>query len=665
MWTKQQVWRIALFTAGIFLLLWTIILTYEIGFSAILVALPVAILGYFVDLMFSKTLRMTHQQAEQARRHVEELSHYISEQERISNVLQKSEERFRNAFEYASIGMALVSLTGRLLRVNRALSEILGYTEEELLETNYQTHIAAPDLELFNISLSKILDETSKSAQMEKRILNKNKETLWTMWSASLVQDELNESSHFIFQIQDITDRKRAEEQLVHDALHDALTGLPNRVLFLDRLQSAFNRARRHFNSQFAVLYLDLDRFKLVNDSFGHLIGDQLLLEIAGRLKKILRASDTVARLGGDEFTMLVEEIANIEEVVVVAERLREEMGKPFKLNGQQIFATISIGIAGWSRDYKRPEFLLRDADTALYQAKRMGRDRFEVFNTEMHETALRFLQIETDLRQALERHEFFLVYQPIVELENGNLLGFEALIRWQHPKRGLVSPLEFIPVAEEIGLIGPIGEWCLKTACRQLKTWQKNLGISDHTWISVNVSTKQFTNTDLVALVSDALGESNLKAQCLKLEVTESAMVENIEFAVETMQRLKELGVKLSIDDFGTGYSSLSYLHRLPLSSLKIDRSFVNQMRESEENQEIIKTIVALAKSLNLETIAEGIETEDQMTELQKLSCQLGQGFYFAKPLEVAAVEELFFEKLTPSEDIHTSATPFINIAA
>ena len=483
-----------------------------------LVAIPLTVFGYFANRMFKKTLQISGEQAKQTSRHVEELSHYIAEQERISKILQKSEEKFRNAFDYASIGMALVSVTGRLLRVNRALCEIVGYSEAELLEKNFQSLVYAEDLDLFNINLSKLLDGRLKSTELENRVRNKHQEMLWLMWSASLIQDEVNESSHFIFQLQNITDRKRAENQLIHDALHDALTGLPNRVLFLDRLQSAFNRAKRNFNNQFAVLYLDFDRFKLVNDSFGHLVGDQLLLEIAARLQKILRASDTIARLGGDEFTMLVEEITNIDEAVQVAERIRQEMAKPFILNEQQIFASVSIGIAGWSRSYTRPEFLLRDADTALYQAKRLGRDRYEIFNDEMHEKALRFLQIETDLRLAIERQEFFLVYQPIVDLENSNLLGFEALIRWQHPDRGLVSPLEFISIAEEIGMIAPIGEWCLQTACRQLNLWQKDLEFSQDLWVSVNVSTKQFMQTDLVSLVSKTLIETELSPNCLKL---------------------------------------------------------------------------------------------------------------------------------------------------
>lgn len=645
--------------------MWTILVAFKVGYLVLLIAVPVAIFGYFVNRIFNKSLRISHEQAEQSRRHVEELSHYIDEQERISRILQKSEEKFRNAFDYASIGMALVSVTGRLLKVNRALIEILGYTESECLEKTFQTFIYPEDLDLFNINLSKLLDGTLKSTEMEKRVLSKKQEIRWLMWSGSIVLDELNESSHFIFQLQDITDRKQVEEQLVHDALHDALTGLPNRALFLDRLEFAFKRANRNFNIQFAVLYLDFDRFKLINDSFGHLVGDTFLLEISKRLQKVLRACDTVARLGGDEFAVLVEEISSVEEASDIAQRIREEMSKPFKINDQNILATLSIGIAAWSRHYTRPEFILRDADTALYQAKRQGRDRYEVFDEEMHQNALQFLQIETDLRYAIERNEFFLVYQPIVDLKNANLVGFEALIRWQHPKRGLVSPLEFIQVAEEIGLIAPIGEWCLETACRQLYSWQQSGQAAKNLWVSVNVSTKQFTQTALASIVKEILDKTGLSPHCLKLEVTETAMVENIEFAVDVMQSLTQLGVKLSIDDFGTGYSSLSYLHRLPLSSLKIDRSFINQMSENGENQEIIKTIISLAKSLNLETIAEGVETSDQISHLQSLSCQFGQGFYYAKPLDVKAVENVFAEKNLLSEDIHISTAPFINIAA
>jgi EAL domain-containing protein (putative c-di-GMP-specific phosphodiesterase class I) len=306
------------------------------------------------------------------------------------------------------------------------------------------------------------------------------------------------------------------------------------------------------------------------------------------------------------------------------------------------IFVSASIGVAPWSRDCERPEFMLRDADTALYQAKRRGRDRFELFTVEMHERAMQALQIENDLHQALDRREFRLHYQPIVDLKSGVLSGFESLIRWEHPSRGLVSPADFIPIAEESGLILSIGEWVLRESCRQLSSWIEDSGALEHLWISVNVSSKQFVQDNFVGIVRGALTESGIAPDSLKLEITESAMVENIEMVVSVMEELKTLGVRLSIDDFGTGYSSLSYLHRLPLSSLKIDRSFVDQMSNGSENEEIIKTIVALAQSLNLEIIAEGVETSDQLEQLRGLSCQLGQGYLFARPLDVASVGKI-----------------------
>ena len=657
MWTKQQIWQFALLLTGALLVLWTVVLAYQIGLSVLLATIPLIAFGYFANKMFVKTTRISRDQAQQASRHVEELTHYISEQERFSKILQKSEEQFRNAFDYAAIGMALVTPGGKLLRINRSLCDILGYPENELLEKNFREIVSEKDLDHFNINLFKMLDGKEPSCQMEIRAHTKQGKTCWLMSSASLVRDELKKSSHFIFQLQDITDKKRAEEQLVYDALHDALTGLPNRVLFLDRLQFAFSRAQRHFKDHFAVLYLDFDRFKLVNDNYGHLIGDEFLLQIADRLRGLLRAGDTVARLGGDEFTMLVEEIHNIEEAKQIAERIRSELAKPFNLDGKEFFASVSIGVAGWERGYERPEFLLRDADTALYQAKRLGRNRSEIFSNEMHETALRFLQVETDLRQALERNEFFLVYQPIIELKSNRLVGFEALIRWQHPARGLISPVEFIPIAEETGLIAAIGKWVLQTACRQLSEWQKSSEVSLDVWVSVNLSTKQFLEPDLVQMVSETLQKAGILPHCLKLEVTETAMVENIDFAVEIMHKLKDLGVKLAIDDFGTGYSSLNYLHRLPLSSLKIDRSFITQMTNGGENQEIVKTILALAKSLNLETIAEGVETLVQSNQLEDLSCELGQGYYFAKPLEVKNIRAYISGLNRPDSEINIAA--------
>lgn len=641
MWTKQQLWQIlpVLSISTIFIV--SGFLVYEFGLTVLPGTFAILFLLYITNRNFSQALKSSREQAEQAARHVNELSHYISEQEKISAILQKSEERFRNAFDYAAVGMALSESSGKLLKVNKKLCDIIGYEERELLEKNYSELIYADDLESLNVNLSQLLIGAMNSFEIEKRVYHKNGEVLWLNWSASFLRDDANNSSHFIFQLQDITVRKRAEERLAHDALHDALTGLPNRTLFLDRLNVAFMRAKRNFSSKFAVLYMDFDRFKLVNDSFGHLVGDELLIEISRRLSNTLRASDTVARLGGDEFTMLIEEISSFGEANQIAARIREEMAKPFKLNGQDFVATISIGIAHWTRDYEKPEFLLRDADTALYQAKQGGRDQYKIFDKEMHERAARLLQIETDLRLALDRNEFFLVYQPIVDLVSQKLRGFESLIRWQHPRHGLISPLEFISIAEETGLIAPIGQWVLREACTQLREWQRKNDEYENLWVSVNVSTKQFTHTNLISDVENILNEAKLSPNCLKLEVTESAMVENIEYAVGVMRGLQEMGLKLSIDDFGTGYSSLSYLHKLPLHSLKIDRSFVNQMFESTENKEIIKTIVALAQSLKLEIVAEGVENSIQAAELKNLDCQFGQGYYFAKPLEAARIED------------------------
>ncbi len=630
-----------------------ILLALEYGYLVLLVSVPIAVVGLSVKYLFGRTLTESKSRAELLGRHVEELSHYIADQERMGKVLQKSEEQFRSSFDNASIGMALVAPSGKAFKVNRSLCDILGFDTEQLLTIPFHDMLNENDREIFALNLGKLLSHKETSCQMEMSVNGFADKLIWLMASISVVHDGTNGTSHFIFQLQDITDRKRAEARLIHDALHDALTGLPNRVLFLDRLNVAFKRAKRHFESNFAVLYFDFDRFKLVNDSFGHLVGDKLLVSIADRLRSILRSSDTVARLGGDEFVMLVEEISEVGDATVFVDRVREEMSKPFDLDGQLIYITVSTGIAGWSRKYERPEYLLRDADTALYQAKRLGRDRYEIFDEQMHHKALQSLQLANDLHRALEQSEMRVYYQPIVLLESGDLVGFEALIRWQHSIRGLVSPAEFIPHAEETGLIIPLGEWILRESCRQLKAWQLRSDEYSNLWISVNVSSKQFLNTDMVSLVADVLEKTGLSPICLKLEITESAMIENLDHVINVMNDLKKLGVQLSIDDFGTGYSSLSNLHSLPLSSLKIDRAFVNQMNEGGESGEIVRTIITLAQSLGLAIIAEGVETSDQKTQLQGLHCQFGQGYYFARPLDVDGIEELMSNSI---KDLHAS---------
>jgi diguanylate cyclase (GGDEF)-like protein/PAS domain S-box-containing protein len=554
-------------------------------------------------------------------------------------------DRFRSAFDYAAIGMALVSTEGRWLQVNRSLCQILGYTEKELLLTDFLSVTHPDDLPTALSNIGQLLKGKVQASQMEKRYIHKSGHEVWVHWSVSLVRDQYSKSVHLIFQIQDITDRKLAEQQLHHDAFHDALTGLPNRALFMDHLKLAIARSRRNNTTKFAVLYLDLDRFKVINDSLGHTIGDQLLVGIADRLKKNLRPGDTVARLGGDEFTVLIEDIADETESVQVAERVKQELSIPFTLSGREVFTTVSMGIAPSATGYERAEDILRDADTAMYRAKSLGKARYEIFDKAMHARAINLLQMETDMRRALEREEFILHYQPIVALDNFRLRGFEALVRWQHPERGFISPMDFIPVAEETGMIVPLGEWVMREACRQMNGWQKMFPLDHPLFITVNLSSKQFSQNQLISSFAMILQETGVKPQSVKLEITESVVMENIDTATDMLRQLRSLGVKLAIDDFGTGYSSLSYLHRFPIDTLKIDRSFVTRMSENNENTEIVRTIVVLAQNLGMDVVAEGVETNEQLVLLQKLGCENGQGYFFSKPVNSDGAEKIIAE--------------------
>ncbi len=562
--------------------------------------------------------------------------------ERYGVALKESSERFRSAFDYAAIGMALVSAEGRWLLVNRSLCRILGYSERELMATDFLTITHPDDLGTALSSIKDLLKGKIPTYQMEKRYIHKQGHEVWVTWSVSLAGHANTKAVHLIFQIQDITDRKRAEERLLHDAFHDALTGLPNRALFMDHLNLAIARSKRRNEQTFAVLYLDLDRFKIINDSLGHMIGDQLLVGIARRLEQCLRPGDTIARLGGDEFTVLIEDIHNDIEAIVIAERIQQDLSLPFMLGGREVFTTVSIGIAPSSAEYERAEEILRDADTAMYRAKSMGKARYEIFDKEMHARALNILQIETDLRRAIERQEFYIQYQPIVGLEDLRLRGFEALIRWRHPERGLISPIDFIPVAEETGLIVAIGEWVLREASRQMREWQVKYPSDPQLFMSVNLSGKQFAQPNLIGEVARIIEEVGIDPRSLKLEITESVVMDNIETATEMLKQLRLLGVQLSIDDFGTGYSSLSYLHRFPIDTLKIDRSFVTQMTNNNENAEIVRTIVMLAQNLGMDVVAEGVETSEQLALLRKLNCENGQGYFFSRPADSKGAEKI-----------------------
>lgn len=548
---------------------------------------------------------------------------------------------FRRVFDEAA-GMALLAPDGRWLRVNRSLCTNLGYSERELLETPFSDLAHPDDVGATLGGIEKLRAGKISSYQTEQRFSHRLGHFVWMLINISAVRDNIGNPSHLVFQLQDITDRKKEEERLVHNVFHDALTGLPNRALFMDRLGLATERGRRRKDQVFAVLFLDLDGFKAINDSLGHIMGDQLLIQISRRLNACLRSTDTIARLGGDEFTILLEDLTDGRECLRIVERLQIELALPFKLGSSDIQVTASIGVAPSNRGYERAEDILRDADTAMYRAKSSGKACYQLIDRERNAPPLDVANLGEELDRAAERGELVLYYQPIVSLETGKLFAFEALIRWQHPQRGLILPTDFIPLAEERGSILKIGTWAIREACLQLKHWQNRFSLHTSLAIAVNLSSKQLIQPNLIDQVIEILQETGIEPGALKLEITEGVMMENIGTATVLLQQLRALGIELGVDDFGTGYSSLSYLHRLPINSLKIDKSFIKGMVEKREHAEIVKTILALARSLKIRVVAEGVETLEQLVELRRLRCDAGQGFLFSKPAEVETAETL-----------------------
>ena len=425
-----------------------------------------------------------------------------------------------------------------------------------------------------------------------------------------------------------------ANTQLLEMALHDSLTGLPNRALLMTDLRRSIHQAKANLNYQFAVLFLDCDRFKVVNDSLGHLVGDELLILIAHRLSCYVKPQNTLARLGGDEFAILLTEIPNFHDVTTLSDQILQCFSQPFNLERHEIFMNASIGIVIGNCEYNEPEHLLRDADTAMYRAKALGKGQYHLFDPVMHTAALERLQLETDLRRGIEQEELVVHYQPIVSLITGRISGFEALVRWRHPKRGLIPPGLFIPIAEETGLITAIGYWVLSESCHQLRTWQQQNSIDPNLFVSVNLSVKQFAQPNLLEQIDQVLEHSQLSPDCLKLEITESAIMDNHQDVATILKELRKRRILISIDDFGTGYSSLSYLHSFPVDTLKIDKSFVQRLNLTSENIGLIPVIISLAKTMNMNVVAEGIELVDQLKILRELDCGFGQGYFFAKPL-------------------------------
>jgi diguanylate cyclase (GGDEF)-like protein/PAS domain S-box-containing protein len=544
----------------------------------------------------------------------------------------------QTSVETMNLGLTITDVQGKILFTNRAEAVMHGYEQQELL--GKEARIFAPHAS-WNPPHAENVREM-KTWRREAVNIRKDGTTFPVQLISEAFFDSNGKSLGIVTTCEDITERKRAEEELERQALYDTLTQLPNRVLFNDRLAQAVNKSKRKKDHAFAVLFLDLDRFKLINDSLGHTVGDQLLQEFARRLMDCLRPGDTVARVGGDEFTILIDDIHHVSDATHVADRIQQILSLPFVLDGHEIFTTASIGIALSSEAYGRSQDLLRDADIAMYRAKARGRARYQVFDTGMHATAVLQLQMENDLRRALDRKEFRAFYQPTVSLFSGKLTGFEALMRWDHPQRGLTLPEEFIPLAEETGLIIPMGLWILRESCDQMQKWITKFPDHSDLTISVNLSGVQIAEPDLVDQVEKILKASTLPPQKLTLEMTESVLMSHPEEATKKLNQLKALGIRLHIDDFGTGYSSLSYLHRLPVDTLKVDRSFVSRIGKNHEKGEIVKTIATLAHNLGMEVIAEGVETADQFSLVKALQCESAQGFYFSPPTESQEAEKL-----------------------
>ena len=700
----------------------------------------------------------------------------ITERKRTEEALREAEERFRRSFDDAAIGMALVGTDGRFLRTNRSLCNMLGYREVELLGKTFQDITHPDDLDADLDQVRRMLVGEIRTYQMEKRYFHREGHVVWVLLSVSLVHDEEGEPLYFVSQIQDISERKRAEqkiraaeqryrtlveqipavtyidpvddpetslytspqieqmlgytpqewqneklwpkrlhpedrerilaadkrfeagggepfreeyrllakdgsvvwvreeavlvrdeageplywqgvfydlterkaleERLHYQAFHDSLTDLPNRQLFMDRLGQALRRTRRWHN-RVAVLFMDLDGFKVVNDSLGHEAGDLLLTVVAQRLRRCLRPEDTLARFGGDEFVMLIEAVDDPAQAVRVAERITEELRRPFIMEGRDLYVIASIGISLGDARTHDPDDLLREADTAMYRAKDEGGD-FRVFNPAMYERAFSRLEVENDLRRAIEQEEFVLHYQSMVDLQTGELWGMEALVRWEHPERGLLEPSEFVPVAEESGLVIPMGEQILREACFRAKEWQEENPRIPPLVMSVNLSASQLSRLDLADTVERVLGETGLEGSCLILDVTETVYVKVLAGNTAMLDRLRGLGVRFSIDDFGTGYSSLSYLKRLPADAIKIDQSFVKGLGEDVEDTAVVRMIIELAHTLSLEVIAEGVETEKQATLLKEMGCDFAQGYHFSKPLPPEAASGFSAGKLS-----------------
>lgn len=573
------------------------------------------------------------------------------ERKKNEDALKLSQERFELVTRATSDAIWDWNLYSDEIWWNDGIQKLFGYTPEEMGgDIKYWKALLHPDDAERVIRDIQLHIDTGKSKWTDEyRFKRKNGTYAHVIDRGYVVYDKDEMPVRMIGSMMDVTERKSLEDQLTHQALHDPLTNIANRALFQNRVDHALAKLPRS-NSSLAVLFLDLDNFKAINDSLGHAAGDKLLVSVAERLQDCLRTTDTAARLGGDEFAVLCESVTRVDEAVMIAERILSVFLQPFVIEGKETFVGTSIGIAASSEESMTSEALLRNADLAMYLAKNEGKGTYVVFEPKMHEALMERIELEDDLRRGIDQHEFVIHYQPILDLNSDKLLGMEALVRWVHPKYGLLSPMKFIPLAEETNLIVPLGDWILTEACRQVQEWRNSHEHLNDISVTVNISIRQFQQKELVDMVSKALITSGLPSRCLILEITESFMMQDTEATIVKLQLLKDLGVRLAIDDFGTGYSSLSYLQRFPIDILKIDKSFVDKLGHGSEGSAVAKAIIMMGDSLNLKTIAEGIEHPEQIGELQSLGCAAGQGYHFARPLASDDMNE-FLKKHAPSE--------------
>lgn len=593
------------------------------------------------------------------RRHLEIKTHELAsanaqlrketeERSRIQAALEETNERYALVVRGANDGIWDWNFHTNRVYFSDRWKSMLGYGENEIGTSVHEwfQRVHREDIHKLEKDLSDHLDGATPHFENEHRLLTKEGEYLWVLSRGIAIKDSQGHPLRIAGSLTDISNRKKTEEQLIHNAFYDPLTGLPNRALFMDRLRMAFAHQKRNKGYLFAILFLDLDRFKNINDSFGHLMGDELLIHVAKKLQAHIRPDDTIARFGGDEFVILLSDIRDEQDAALIAQRINAIFRDPFHLNEFELYVSVSIGIANSNHQYQQPEDILRDADTALYTAKSRGKSCCVVFDHSMHVNALDRLELEIDLRHAIDRGEFILFYQPIIHLEDRRTIGFEALVRWRHPRRGLLMPLEFIPLAEETGLIIPLSVWIIREACRQLRSWQEKYGSEKSLLVSVNISPLHLKYSGFVDQIKNILKETRLHPEHLAVEITENFMLENSADVTTVLTQLQELGVKIYIDDFGTGFSSLSYVQRFPINTLKIDRSFIDRLSASNKTVEIVQSIITMARNMNLHIIAEGVEDLDNLQELQNLKCESAQGFLFSQPVDIVEAEKFLMEQ-------------------